>query len=41
MIYFEISKNSFSYETPVVAASGLTCKANFSNFSIQILFFVY
>ena len=33
--FCEISKNSFSYKTPLVTASGLTCKANSSNLSIQ------
>ena len=33
--FCEIFMNSFSYKTPLVAASGLTCKANSSNLSIQ------
>ena len=35
--FCEISKNCFSYKTPLVAASGLTKKANSSNLSIQDL----
>ena len=33
--FCEISKNSFFYKTPLVAASGLTCKDDSSNLSIQ------
>ena len=35
--FFEISRNYFSDETPLVDASGLTCKVNSSNLSIQDL----